>query len=334
MVNSFDAQIISFMNRYAGRSWAFDEFMHQLGSNYMLKTGLIMALLYWAWFRPVDERTDHRPTVLFGLIASCCGVLVARILSVAIVFRERPLRNPDLHFVLPQGIDRGAIIGWSSFPSDNATLFFGVAMCLFLVSRRAGIVAFIHTFVVVAIARVYFGYHYPTDILAGAILGIGLVSLIHLARVKAAVTRLPLLWMNHHPQSFQTALCVLIFLVATTFEPLYPLSHFILTVTKPALHALDARMLSGVAFIAVVLLVSFSVWVFERALAVKRAWEKAGPLWASKLPERARMAAHLDSPASARGSRHTIPAQPDSLRAIDVFENGGERETDKADTPS
>ena len=133
-----------------------------------------------------------------------------------------------------------------------------------------------HTFVVVAIARVYFGYHYPTDILAGAVLGIGLVSLIHVARVRAAVTRLPLLWMDRHPQSFQTALCVLIFLVATTFEPLYPLSHFVFTVAKPAIRVLDARMLSGVAFIAVLLSASAGYWVFERALTIRGRGE-SGP---------------------------------------------------------
>ncbi|MGE5247796.1 MAG: phosphatase PAP2 family protein, partial [Verrucomicrobiota bacterium] len=211
-MNPFDRTIIAFLNRLAGRSWSADELVHQLSSNYLLKTALLSALLYWTWFRRNDDgrRRDRRATLVFGLVASCAAVIVTRILSFALPFRERPLRAPGLHFVVPLSVSSHAINAWSAFPSDNATLFFGVALTIFLVSRRAGIVAFCHVLLVVAFARVYLGYHYPTDILGGAALGMGAVALGFMPRVKSAVTAAPMRWLDRNPQAFQTALCVLV----------------------------------------------------------------------------------------------------------------------------
>ena len=134
--------------------------------------------------------------------------------------------------MVPHSVNPQVLLSWSAFPSDNATLFFGLAACIFLVSRRAGIVAFCHVTLVVAFARVYLGFHHPTDILAGALLGVGLVSLVTIPAVKTAVTRLPMHWLQRHPPSFHAALFVLVFLVAVTFEPLYDLAGFGLATAK------------------------------------------------------------------------------------------------------
>jgi undecaprenyl-diphosphatase len=223
-MNAFDYQIITSLNRFAHRSWTFDTVVWSMGSNDLLKAGLITALLYWAWFRkPGQDRAGARATVVFGLVASCTAVLFCRVLSAIVPFRVRPLGNPDLHFVLPYSMNSRTLIGWNSFPSDNAALFFGAAMCIYLVSRRAGIVAFCHVALAVAFTRVYLGIHHPTDILVGALMGIGSVSLIHVPWLKAAVNRVPMRWLQDHPQSFQSAVCVLISLIGTTFSPLYPL---------------------------------------------------------------------------------------------------------------
>jgi membrane-associated phospholipid phosphatase len=238
-MNPFDHQIITGLNRFAHHSWTFDTVVWSMGSNDLLKAGLITALLYWAWFRnPSQERTDDRGTVVFGLVASCSAVLLCRVLSAAVPFRMRPLGNPDLHFVLPYSMNPRTLIGWNAFPSDNAALFFGAAACIYLVSRRAGIVAFCHVALVVAFARVYLGIHHPTDILAGALIGIGAVSLIHIPWLKSAVIRVPMRWLRDHPQSFQAAVCVLISLIGTTFGPLYPLWDFAHALAKPTLVAI------------------------------------------------------------------------------------------------
>ncbi len=57
-----------------------------------------------------------------------------------------------------------------SFPSDHATAAFAIAVALLLRSRKVGLVALAMA-VVLAVARVAVGTHYPGDVLGGAVLG-------------------------------------------------------------------------------------------------------------------------------------------------------------------
>ena len=228
-MNPLDYHVITFLNQFANRSWTFDTLVFLLAQNSILKTGLIMALLGWT---PRTART----TLVFGLIASCVGVLVNRLLSLMVPFRARPLRSAVIDFVVPQSVNPQTLLSWSSFPSDNATLFFGLALSIYLVSRRAGLLAFGHVLLVVGFARVYLGYHHPTDILAGALIGAGMVLLVMVPAIKTAVTRLPMPWQPEHPPSFHAALFVMMFLIAMTFEPVYPPAGFVLTAAKATIN--------------------------------------------------------------------------------------------------
>jgi undecaprenyl-diphosphatase len=138
--------------------------------------------------------------------------------------------------VVPQSVNPQTLLSWSSLPSDHATLFFGLALSIYLVSRRAGLLAFGHVLLVVGFARVYLGYHHPTDILAGALIGAGMVLLVMVPAIKTAVTRLPMPWQPEHPPSFHAALFVMMFLIAMTFEPVYPLAGFVLTAAKATIN--------------------------------------------------------------------------------------------------
>jgi len=246
-MNQLDYYIITFLNQFAQRSWAFDTFVDLLSRNYVLKTAILVAFLGWAWMRKKPDGSDHRATVVFGLIASCAAVLAARTISFIAPFRERPLRSPDLSFVLPHPVAPQTILGWNAFPSDNATLFFGIAACLYLVSRPVGIVAFCHVMLVVGFARVYLGFHHPTDIMAGAVLGIAAVSLINIDAVRTAVIRWPMRWLQRSPQLFHATLFLLVFLIATTFDPVYDLARFSAVVAKATFVAAKTTLQQVVA---------------------------------------------------------------------------------------
>jgi undecaprenyl-diphosphatase len=60
-----------------------------------------------------------------------------------------------------------------SFPSVHATNSFAIVTLISLFFRRKGLQISLYTMaVLVAFSRLYIGVHYPTDILAGAILGV------------------------------------------------------------------------------------------------------------------------------------------------------------------
>jgi undecaprenyl-diphosphatase len=65
-----------------------------------------------------------------------------------------------------------------SFPSDHATAVGAVAGGLWWLQRRLGVLVSTLA-VLMAIARVYVGAHYPGDVLAGLALGAGTAAIIH-----------------------------------------------------------------------------------------------------------------------------------------------------------
>ena len=58
-----------------------------------------------------------------------------------------------------------------SFPSGHAAFFFALSTVVYIYDKRWGLWFFVGS-LIIGIARVMAGVHYPTDILAGAILGI------------------------------------------------------------------------------------------------------------------------------------------------------------------
>jgi undecaprenyl-diphosphatase len=78
--------------------------------------------------------------------------------------RPRPyLAHPDAHLFIAASPD-------TSFPSDHATAAFAIAVAILLRHRKAGWLA-LGLALVLSIARVAVGTHYPGDVLAGAALG-------------------------------------------------------------------------------------------------------------------------------------------------------------------
>lgn len=73
-----------------------------------------------------------------------------------------------------------------SFPSDHAAAAFAIAFAVFAFSRRAGVV-FLTAASLIGLSRIALGMHYPSDVLAGLL--VGLVS-------AALVTRAGRPWMS------------------------------------------------------------------------------------------------------------------------------------------
>ncbi len=57
-----------------------------------------------------------------------------------------------------------------SFPSDHAAAAFAIAFAVLAFSRRAG-VGFLAAATLIGLSRIALGVHYPTDVLAGAVVG-------------------------------------------------------------------------------------------------------------------------------------------------------------------
>lgn len=109
------------------------------------------------------------------------GVLVGNVLLKHLVMRDRPCwinETVDMLIAVPHDY---------SFPSGHTTACFTAATVIFLHDKRLGIPAYIIA-VAVAFSRMYLYVHFPTDIIAGMILGIGIAIGIN-ALAKWAVPK-------------------------------------------------------------------------------------------------------------------------------------------------
>ena len=101
-----------------------------------------------------------------------------RLLAQVLPFRVRPIYNPDLHLHFPSaGLRAATLQAWSSFPSDHAMLWMAIATGIFIIARRVGVFALLYAVVFICVPRAYLGFHYPTDLIAGAAIGIALAWL-------------------------------------------------------------------------------------------------------------------------------------------------------------
>lgn len=219
--NAFDVHVLYFINSFAHRSWALDAFILLFVSNDLLKGAVLMAMFWWVWVRRDSNASEHRSVLVFGMFACLASVCFSRLMTLTLPFRSRPLHNPELHFQTPYSLDPEALAGWSSFPSDHMVLYSCVAMTIWLVNRRVGAVAMAFAIIFTGLPRIYAGFHYPTDILAGIAIGVGFALLSQIQFLRKAIAGPCLHWMYEHPQSFYACMFVSTFGVAEAYGSSY-----------------------------------------------------------------------------------------------------------------
>jgi undecaprenyl-diphosphatase len=221
-INRFDTTLIQALNARVGTSPLCDNLIEFLSGNDLVKGALIIGLCWWYWFRQTDAATrqETRERLVCTLLAGIVGIVLARILALTLPFRMRPRFEPSLHFVLPKGAASVDIWNWSSFPSDHAVMFAALAGGIFFISRRMGVLALLYAIFVIGLPRVYLGFHYPTDILVGVVLGVVCAYCMNLKAIRSRIAGKVVSWEYTSPGAFYVSLFILSFLFATMFNSL------------------------------------------------------------------------------------------------------------------
>ncbi len=129
----------------------------------------IATVALWFFARPGGDR-KWKLASASALGSAALALLVNQAIG-HLWHRARPYEtHPSAHVWTAKSAD-------PSFPSDHASAAFAIACSVLLFDRLAGAL-FLAAAVVVALGRVVVGVHYPGDVLAGALVGLGCALLV------------------------------------------------------------------------------------------------------------------------------------------------------------
>ena len=160
---SFDIQLFRLINNLAGHSALLDGLMRLLVNEYFLTTIMSLILVvFWFEGQDRDQRERNQRAILQALIALFVANVILKLCNLR-YFRPRPFVDHEVNLLFYKPWD-------SSFPSNPATVGFSVAAALWLYNRRLGALLLVLA-TLFGLSRIYCGVHYPSDVIAGALLG-------------------------------------------------------------------------------------------------------------------------------------------------------------------
>ena len=217
-MNSFDKTIIQFVLSHFDRSYnLYHSFIFLADHDNLLKGGILAILIWFFWFKNNQPTAEERLSIIATLISVFFVMVIALGIAGLAPFRARPILNPQFVFISSDSIDP-IISQLSSFPSDHAALFVSISTGFFFVSRITGLFAILYTVIFILFPRLYLGYHYPTDLIAGSFIGAFVTILFNRSKIiRQLISRNIMPWMEKYPSFFYSILFLVTYEIADLF---------------------------------------------------------------------------------------------------------------------
>lgn len=153
--------VFRYLNGLAGHGWFWDGVIVFTASYLQYELGALLVIAS-VW----RARRLHLFIASFG--AAIIARLAVKPLILLFAHRARPFVSLD---GVRNLIGTDASENLQSFPSGHAIFFFALAMAIYRYDKRWGYVFFAGA-LLMGIARIIGGIHWPSDILGGALIGI------------------------------------------------------------------------------------------------------------------------------------------------------------------
>lgn len=160
-MNPFDSAVMTFVqsgfhNPVTDTVFPAVTYLGESGIFWILLSLLIIAM---------GRKNGWRTTGCLMLAAMLLGLLLGEIALKNIICRPRPFQEmPEISLLIPPP-------SGYSFPSGHSCASFAAATIIFLKDKRPGTAA-LALAALIAFSRVFLFVHYPTDVLAGSLLGV------------------------------------------------------------------------------------------------------------------------------------------------------------------
>jgi len=159
----FDRAIMLWINSLSGHLPVLDNVILSIANDYFaIITSCLVMMALWTGVREPENRRYLQKGIMVASASLGTSQGMVEIIN-NIWVRQRPFQELDVNLLFYAPTD-------PSFPSNSASVLFGLAWGIFFYNRKAGTIllaiAGIH-----GLSRIYVGVHYPLDILGGAALG-------------------------------------------------------------------------------------------------------------------------------------------------------------------
>ncbi len=217
-MNPVDQYLLELLNGFAHRSLILDAAVSFLADQAVFKGALVTSLLWLAWFQRDPGQKLRRELVISTLAATVAALLLTKIIRSLVPFRLRPIQDPAVIFTLPYHVTSETLWNWSSFPSDTAAFDFALSVGVVLMWGRWGWLVILYSLAVICVPRIYLGYHYPSDVVVGALIGSLVTLTLCRKEIRIPLSRRLLLWSDDYPGTFYCAFFLLTYEIAAVFE--------------------------------------------------------------------------------------------------------------------
>lgn len=161
-----DRIIFNFINQYAGE-WQVLDYLAIFFAKYFEYVLLFILLVFF-----VRKFRKNFPIMLQAIFAAIISRFVMANIIRGLWFRARPFVQHNVNLLFSYDA------GEASFPSGHASFYFALSTIIYFYNKRLGIGFFIGSFLI-CLARIFSGIHWPSDILAGILVGIITALIVH-----------------------------------------------------------------------------------------------------------------------------------------------------------
>ena len=144
-------------------------------------------------FSKITESENGSRSVLAACIALAINVLIGMVF-----YRDRPFVAHHVNWLIPHAKN-------ASFPSDHATAAFVIATAIWIWRKRDGWIWLVLAGMI-SVSRVWTGVHYPSDVIAGMLIGVGTAFLVHFYSKKLKAVDRVVFWIINFYEKIEKGL--------------------------------------------------------------------------------------------------------------------------------
>ena len=215
---TIEKELMSWVGTLTGKFMFADSTAMLLLTTDFLKGAPFALGLLLTWVVPY-QKDDHQNRIdaLRMLIVVLLAVLSARIAQ-HFFYSPRPIMVDEIGSQF-SNMAKSVRLDWNSFPSDHMTLYFPIALMVSFKNRGIGIALIIWSILGVALPRIFFGRHYPSDVLGGMVIGSLIVGVVWSLKNKIdpILEKISALSENF-PKTSITVAFMICFQIATVFD--------------------------------------------------------------------------------------------------------------------